>query len=112
MVRTVRDSQLEKSDQRRRLTARPKPYWRLIDSGLHIGYRRTRSGAGTWIARRFTDDKKYLEKQLGPADDFHSADGRLVFNFSQAQGKAREWWTEQQRAALGIPVEGRSLHRR
>jgi hypothetical protein len=36
---------------RLRLAPRGKPYWRELEQGLHLGYRRGATG-GTWIARR------------------------------------------------------------
>ena len=39
MARTVRDAQLESREARSRLEARGKPHYRLIEPGLHLGYR-------------------------------------------------------------------------
>ena len=40
MARSLRDSRLETREARLRLKPRGKPYWRLIEPGLHLGYRR------------------------------------------------------------------------
>jgi integrase len=107
MTRTVRDTNLEKPAARMRLTSRRKPYWRVLESGLHLGFRRTRSGGGTWVARRFLGDGKYGECGLGLADDLQAADGVSVLTFSDAQAKARAWWKAAERAGLGIaPDDG------
>jgi hypothetical protein len=49
MARTVRDTNLEARTARLRLTPRPKPYWRVLESGLHLGYRRTQEGVHAHI---------------------------------------------------------------
>jgi hypothetical protein len=61
MARTVRDTNLETRAARLRLTARRKPYWRVLETGLHLGYRRTKEGGGTWVARRFIGEGRYKE---------------------------------------------------
>ncbi len=107
MGRTVRDINLEKPAARARLAARGKPYWRVLESGLHLGYRRTKAGGGSWTARRFLGERKYSERGLGFADDLQEADGATVLTFSDAHGKAREWWKAAERADLGLaPADG------
>ena len=66
MGRIVRDTNLETLTARLRLTPRRKPYWRVLESGLHLGYRRTKEGGGSWVARRFVGDHHYLEHQARP----------------------------------------------
>jgi integrase len=74
---------------------------------LHLGYRRTKTGGGSWTARRFLGGGKYAERGLGLADDLQEADGATVLTFSDAQGKARVWWKTAERAELGLaPVDG------
>ena len=82
MARTVRDTNLEKPAARTRLAPRGKPYWRVLESGLHLGYRRTKAGGGSWVARRFIGQRKYSEHGLGFADDLQEADGSTVLTFS------------------------------
>ena len=107
MARTGRDTNLEKSAARARLAPRGKPYWQVLESGLHLGYRRTKTGGGSWTARRFLGEHKYAERGLGFADDLQVADGVTVLTFSDAQGKARDWWKAAQRAELGLaPADG------
>src|SRR6516225_10743741 len=100
MARTVRDAALTARSARLRLTVRTKPYWRVIEQGLHLGYRR-RSTGGTWIARRRDEHGVYRESKLGLADDLQDANGDSILDFSQAQRAARQWWTNQQRLASG-----------
>lgn len=89
MARTVRDSNLESKDARLRLK-RGKRYWRGIQSGIALGYRRGAKGAGTWHARSLLPSGKYRLESLGVADDYMDADGDKVRDFGQAQRKAME----------------------
>jgi hypothetical protein len=52
MRRQVRDSNLETRTARSRLKVQHKPYFRLIEPGLHLGYRKLTVGPGTWVVRR------------------------------------------------------------
>jgi integrase len=107
MARTVRDTSLESRAARLRLSPRSKPYWRSLETGLHVGYRRLRQGGGTWVVRRFCESGRYSERQLGVADDLQDGDGVIVLSFRDAQDAARRWWKEQQRRELGIDATGR-----
>jgi integrase len=96
MPRQVRDSSLESRAARGRLKVRHKPHYRLIEPGLHLGYRKLASGPGTWIARRYTGGGKYVVENLRAdgadlvvADDYADADGVNVLSFAQAQTAAR-----------------------
>src|SRR6516164_7625423 len=91
MARLVRDAKLETRTARARLPIGPKPYFRRLEIGFHLGYRRL-SGTGTWIARRFAQDGRYREIRLSVADDTQDADGASVLAYAEAQAKAREWW--------------------
>jgi integrase len=90
MPRTLRDAALETRAARGRLKARGKPYYRALESGLHLGYRRPQTGAGKWLARHYIGDQAYELETLAIADDFSDADGVAVLNYRQAQAKARE----------------------
>jgi integrase len=100
MARLVRDAKLETRTARARLPIGPKPYFRRLEIGFHLGYRRL-SGAGTWIARRFAQDGRYREIRLGVADDTQDADGVSVLDYGQAQSAAREWWRTELRLEEG-----------
>jgi integrase len=96
MARKVRDSNLETRTARSRLPVRHKPFFRLIEPGLHLGYRKLTSGPGTWLARRYAGDGRYTTENLRTtdgalviADDFEEADGTRTLSFAQAQQAAR-----------------------
>lgn len=96
MPRKVRDASLETRSARSRLKVRHKPYFRLIEPGLHLGYRKLASGPGTWLARRYVGAGAYTvenlrtaESGLVLADDFEDFDGSRVLSFGQAQQAAR-----------------------
>ncbi len=89
MAKTVRDFKLDSPAARSRLKASGKPYYRSIDTGLHLGYRKGKTG-GRWVVRIYLGDEKYVVETIGAADDRQDADGGEVLNFSQAQAKSRE----------------------
>jgi integrase len=96
MPRKVRDASLETRTARSKLKVRHKPYFRLIEPGLHLGYRKLGGGPGTWIARRYVGDGVYKTENLRTidgsiilADDYDDADGKHVLSFAQAQQQAR-----------------------
>ncbi|MGX4772019.1 tyrosine-type recombinase/integrase [Bradyrhizobium guangdongense] len=101
MARTVRDANLEKREARRRLEARGKPYYRVMEEGVHLGYRRLKSGAGSWVVRHYVGDQKYEVETIGPADDLSDADGVKILSFSQAQARARELMVDRAHKAAG-----------
>ena len=90
MARIVRDSSLQTREARSRLKPRGKPYWRGIEQGLHVGYRKPRKGPGRWLARRYKGNQDYEFIPLGTADDFADADGVVVLSFKQAQEHAQQ----------------------
>jgi integrase len=89
MARTVRDAALETRTARSRLKARGQPYYRGLEPGLHLGYRKPLAGAGKWLARCYADGA-YSYHPIGIADDFSDADGDVIFSFKQAQAQARQ----------------------
>jgi integrase len=101
MARTVRDKNLESKEARLRLKVQGKPHYRLMEAGLHIGYRRLKAGIGNWVVRHYAGDQKYEVETIGPADDKSDADGIAILSFSQAQGKARELMVERANKAAG-----------
>src|SRR5262245_10174801 len=90
LARTIRDTNLETRTARSRLRARGKPYYRSLEPGLHLGYRKSLGGAGKWIARHYIGDQAYTVETLATADDHSDADGVAVLSYRQAQAKARE----------------------
>ena len=98
MPRKTRDDRLDTRTARLKLAPRPEPYWRNIQDGRAIGYRRVPSGkAGSWIARWYASGDGRRYRALGAADDMLDADGADTLSFSQAQDKARAWFAEVQR---------------
>lgn len=106
MGRTVRHQSLESRTSRARLAIQPKPHWRVIEVGLHLGYRRLREGGGTWVARRFIGEGRYSETKIGTADDLGDADGVALLSFTQAQEASRTWWRREQRLERGHAPDG------
>jgi len=101
MARTIRDASLETRTARARLKPRGKPYYRAIEPGLHLGYRRPLSGAGKWVVRHYAGDEAYKVETLATADDFSDADGIAILSFAQAQVQARTLMVERARHAAG-----------
>src|SRR5262249_35197180 len=89
MARTIRDSKIETREARRRLDPHREPYYRGLEPGLHLGYRKPKKGAGKWLAR-LNVDGKYSYHPLGTADDFSDGDGKIILSYKQAQDAARK----------------------
>src|SRR5262249_62320932 len=51
MARKVRDRELGDRASRAKLKPRGKPYWRTLDQGVHIGYRKNPKAGGKWVGR-------------------------------------------------------------
>ena len=91
MARRVQDALIGTREARRKLKPRGKPYFRTIESGLHLGYRKLRNGAaGTWVERQYLGGGSYQAEGIGAADDLSDADGVAILDFWQAQTAARE----------------------
>jgi integrase len=103
MARRVLDRYLDSKDARRRLAPRAKPYFRTIERGLHLGYRRLANGAaGPWVARHYLGDRRYEEEAIAHADDLSDADGVAILTYWQAVEVARERMKLRVRSAAGI----------
>ena len=101
MPRRVRDATLDTREARNRLKIRGKPYWRLIEPGMHIGYRRLKGRAGSWSVRHYLGTQSYEIEVIGVADDLSDADGVAILSFWQAQEKARERMVARAHTAAG-----------
>jgi integrase len=107
MARTLRDTTLDTRAARSRLRARGKPYYRVIEEGLHLGYRRVKgrpgkpAAAGKWVLRHYVGDQKYCVETVGIADDLSDADGVAVLSFAHAQALARERMVRRAHHAAG-----------
>jgi integrase len=102
MARRVHDKALDSRDARRRLKIRGKPYYRALERGLHLGYRRLGGGvAGTWVARHYVGKQTYEVEKIGVADDVSDADGVAILDFWQAQDAARKSMVDRAHRAHG-----------
>jgi integrase len=101
MARTVKDANLDSRTARSRLKARGKPYWRGLEPGLHLGYRRPATGTGKWLARHYVGDERYEVETIAVADDFSDPDGVAILSFQQAQILARERMVARVHAVAG-----------
>lgn len=101
MARTVRDANLDSRAARGRQKPRGKPYFRTLEPGLHLGYRKPVSGPGKWVARHYIGDQSYEVETLATADDFSDADGVAILSFHQAQVLARSRMVGRAHAAAG-----------
>ena len=87
MARTVRDAKLETRTARAALKASGKPYYRAIDEGLHLGYRKGQT-AGKWVMRGHVGGKEvYRVETIGVADDTIDADGATILRSPKLRRK-------------------------
>jgi integrase len=114
MPRKIRDASLETRTARHRLKARKEPYYRLIEPGLHLGYRKLANGPGTWLVRRHngeaTAGSPYSRENLVTADgrpiiadDYSEANSKAVLSFGQAQERAKAFRPKAADADDGAP---------
>ena len=101
MARTIKDANLDSRAARSRLRSRGKPYYRAIEPGLHLGYRRLSGGAGRWVVRHYAGGQTYTSETIGTADDYSDADGVAILSFRDAQTKARERMVSRAHKAAG-----------
>jgi integrase len=87
------------------LPIRRTPYFAKIAKGLRLGYYRG-AVSGSWVASLYRGALGYETKALGAADDTTDADSATVFDFWQAQEKAKEWAERQRLIAAGIVHKG------
>jgi len=104
MARTYRDPSLETRTARLKLAARKKPYFTPTGrKGVHLGYRRTAAGNGTWVLRRYVGGGTYETERIAEADDFSESDARSVLNYFEAMQRAGADRSElQRREALTV----------
>src|SRR5947207_13795251 len=81
MARTIKDTSLDTRTARAKLKPRGKPYYRKLEEGLHLGYRKPRGRkgkpavSGKWVLRRYVGGQAYVVETIGISDDFADADG-------------------------------------
>jgi integrase len=88
MARSARASKLETRAGRLKLPVAKKPAFVKIGPRVGLGYRRNQT-AGTWVVRVADGKGSNWTKAIGNADDFEEADGNNIFDFWQAQDRAR-----------------------
>jgi integrase len=98
MPRTIKDAKLGTREARSKLPPRGNLYFREIEPGLSLGYRRIRGKPGTWWVRKYAGGLKYETQRLGIADDDPNIAGSL--SFDAAQKAARE------RSGMDIKIAG------
>jgi integrase len=101
MARTIVDTSLDSRTARSKLKARGKPYYRSLEPGLHLGYRRPSRGSGKWVARHYIGGQAYEVEVIGIADDFSDPDGVAILSYKQAQDLARERMVKRAHGAAG-----------
>lgn len=105
MARTLREVNLSTRSARDRLQPSGKPYYRHLDEGLHLGYRKGARGSA-WVVRWYVGEQAYKVASLeSRPDDVIEADGATVLNWAQAQAEARAFFRQQQRLAAGLDAE-------
>jgi integrase len=102
MARSIRDAKLDSRAARERLGARGKPYFRTLDPGLHLGYRKLKGAPGRWVVRYYIGEQSYELETIATADDSSTANGVDVLDFRQAQQEARKRRDARARTAAGV----------
>jgi integrase len=96
MTKRVRESLIDNRTARSRLASRRKPYYRKLEEGVHLGYRKPtgRKGrpatSGKWVLRQYIGEGTYRVSNIAIADDVSDADGVKVLNFDQAVSRTHE----------------------
>lgn len=88
MARSARNADLETRSARFKKIKEGERIYVAIGKGFSLGYRRPKSGNGTWELR-FREAERYSFQVFAEADDYQDADGVMVLGFFQAQDKAR-----------------------
>src|SRR5271157_2321846 len=107
----TKQTRLDARGAREKLKLRGNPYWGpKAGHELDLGYRRIKSGIGSWVMRRYVaETKTYTATTFAAADDRDEADGVNILSYRQAQIRARELAKaadeEERVAALGPPLD-------
>jgi integrase len=95
MSRTTQEAAIQSPTARSRLAVRTEPYYRSLQRGLALGYRRGKNG-GSWLARtRDPVRDGYTETKIGPADD----EGEKTvqgLSYDEAAQRAREIFAQEE----------------
>lgn len=101
MAKAVKFAKLDSRAARDKLKVNPKPYYYKIDEGIHIGYRKSKSG-GKWVVRLYRGDQDYITETIATADDSSDADGLAILSWKQACDAARKRASELAHAEAGV----------
>ena len=74
-------------EARRKLPARPDPYYKAIARGVSLGYRKNQSKAGAWSVRRYNKGS-YVKQELGIDS---SEDKKNGIGYEEAVRLALDW---------------------
>jgi integrase len=103
MARVVRNPKLDSREARSKLPVRREPHWVKLGSGRALGYRKTATGRGFWIAKhRDKASSNRRHESLGAADDAMDADGLEIFSYEQACKLAYAFFEKVARRAAGL----------
>lgn len=95
-------------ESRLKLKARGKPHYKLLEEGLHLSYRKPKTGAGEWVVRLYGGED-YKVEIIELADDLSDANDATVLSFDQAQKRPRGRRDERDRKSSR---QDRTIHRR
>lgn len=93
MPRPLQETKIDTRAARERLPPASAPYWREIDPGVHIGYRKGKTKA-VWVVRWSVGGGDHRLQTFAQADDFRPADGEQVMTYGQAVAVARHLYRE------------------
>jgi integrase len=108
MAKRVSESLIDNRTARGRLASRRKPYYRKLEEGVHLGYRKPegRKGrpatGGKWVLRQYLRGGRYEVLNIATADDFSDADGVKILSFDQAVSRARDQMVQHARTAACV----------
>ena len=107
MARSARNSTLETRTGRSRLRRQKAPYWVKVRKGLYVGYAKGTSG-GAWVMRLLVEGtKEYRQRTIGLADDHQDSNNVDVFDFFEAQDRARKYADDAAHVDAGVLRGGR-----
>lgn len=103
MARKVRNRSLDTREARSKLKPNPNtPHYIAVERGTHLGYRKLKGQAGTWVERRYLGGGKYAEASFATADDIDDADGAVILDYWQAFDAVRKHRRERAQEDAGI----------
>jgi hypothetical protein len=81
---------IDTKSARARLAPHDKPYYNDAARGCDLGYRKPKTGAGSWYVRALDGERPgYWVRRFAAADDIEAANGKDVLSYPQALDLAR-----------------------